>query len=185
MAENVDQISQDLQSEAINPLASVRWVPVKNVGSDDLPAGCLLAVNGYDADSIAQVAAPAADSQVGLLVNGPTALIAGSYGQAHNTFPCSVLYETGEGTPAIGNEMGTVTGDPKLHLKKTGYIVQGLDPGGGEHVVVIEDSGNLAGHGYQSGRLPAAAESLDHGEGRQTRNHVNASRSDLLVLLWW
>lgn len=108
-------------ADATNPDAGVRWIRVLSNSANDLPAGCLLHVNGQDVDGNLTVAEPTADNQVGLLVNGTVPLLAGAYGQAHQVFPAAVLFELGEGTPAAGDEWGVQSGDVKLHKVKTGY----------------------------------------------------------------
>lgn len=108
------------------PYDGVRWIQVFNADAQDIPAGGLVAIIDHDADGIALVTAPTADSQVGLLINSPVVIAQGEYGQAHNDWPSSVLFEAGDGTPAAGDEWGVIAGGCKLRLGKTGYVFTGV-----------------------------------------------------------
>ncbi len=129
-------------ADATNPDAGVRMIEVFSQANDDLPGGCLLRVLGQDADGVLLVSTPTVDNEVGLLVNFPHTIPAGGYGQAHQQFPASVLYEAGEGTPAVGDEWGAKAGDPKLHPRQSGYVVKAV---GATEYVVVEPTTSAVG----------------------------------------
>ncbi len=121
-----DLLTRNLNTGDSAPDAGIRVMEVFNSSANDLPGFCLLRITGEDSDGVITVDVPNANSQVGLLVNFPCVLPAGGYGQAHQDFPASVLFEAGEGTPAVGQEWGTIAGDCKLHPGKTGYKIKSV-----------------------------------------------------------
>lgn len=104
----------------------IRWLEIYNDGSDDIPPYAVCRVTGVDEGSnIFLVDQPNADSQREIVINGPIGVPAGFYGQAHRADPCTVLYETADGTPASGEDWGTKNGSWKIHKGNTGFRILG------------------------------------------------------------
>jgi len=107
-----------------NPLYQIRWLPVRNTGAVPIPAFGLVGVVGVDSDGTLQVQAPSLDGQTGLLVVMED-LAAGANGQAHNSFPATVLYNENDGVPAVGDTWGVKAGDFLLRAGASGFLIAG------------------------------------------------------------
>ncbi len=134
-----DLLTRNISTGDSAPDAGIRVLEVFNATANDLPGFALLRITGEDADGALTVGVPNADSQTGLLVNFPSVLPAGGYGQAHQDFPASVLFESGEGTPVVGQEWGAKAGDCKLHPGKKGYLIKAV--GTTEYATVMPTTG--------------------------------------------
>jgi hypothetical protein len=144
-------IAADNRQPAAPGADSTRWYPVRNVGANDLPPRCLLAISGLDADGTLTVDVPSADGQtVGILVNGLHALPVtvldsdgvptAGYGQAHSEFPAVVAYDGGSGeVPAIGDTWGVEAGSVLLASGKAGFLVLS-DPDTDSELVLVTRS---------------------------------------------
>lgn len=103
-----------------DPISAARWLDVRNTATETAPAHGLLRITGVDSDGTITVGKPDADGQTTILVNGPVAIPAGEYGQAHNSSPCAVLYDSGDGTPAAGETWGAASSSWKARKSKAG-----------------------------------------------------------------
>ncbi len=124
----------------------IRWMPVRSLASEVIPAQALLAIVGADDDGTYQVNWPSSNSQTGLLVNGATMIAPGEYGQAHNDCPCAVLCDLTGWSPAVGDQCGSETNSWQVHKGQTGYRVGGGDATAGLVNIVAkpEDAGPVA-----------------------------------------
>lgn len=110
-----------------DPTSAIRWLPVVNTGSAPIPPYAVMRVSGIDSTTgYYQVGQPNADSMTEILINGPSAIPGSAEGQGHRSDPCTVLYETIDGTPAVGEDWGTESGSWKLRKDKTGFRVLGV-----------------------------------------------------------
>src|SRR6185437_10780528 len=107
--------------------SSLRWFPVFNADTEPAPPFALLAITDVDATGNMTVTRPTADSQFGLLVNGPGTIPAGMFGQAHQTFPAIVAYSdpTGQSEPTNGQTWGSVKDSWTLQTGQQGYLIVG------------------------------------------------------------
>ncbi len=135
----------------------IRWMPVRSVATEVIPAQALLAVVGADADGTYQVNWPSANSQTGLLVNGATMIAPGEYGQAHNDFPCAVLCDLTGWTPAVGDQCGSETNSWQVHKGQTGYRVGGGDASAGLVNVVDKAEETVGGMSFVNSEDNAGA----------------------------
>lgn len=105
-----------------------RLVRVVNNSSATIPAWGVLGSVGTDADDITYLTTlPTDDSQMAVLLNGPNPLPAHGCGSATRDFPALSLYETGDGSPAIGDLWGPEAGSARLRRGYPGFIIVG-DP---------------------------------------------------------
>lgn len=109
----------------------IRWLDVVNTTNENAPGGALLRITGMTDDGVYQVAKPSADNQGQLLINGPIALLAGDQGIAAFETPFPAVYESGDGTPAIGETWGAKSGEWKLRKGYTGFVILSTTNGNG------------------------------------------------------
>jgi hypothetical protein len=108
-----------------------RWLPVKNVGASEVPAYGAMQVDGYESSTGAvQVKRPTKDDMdpAMVLLNGGVALAAGEYGQGRIADP-SLAYVSG--SPAVGDELGTVQDQYYLSTGKKGFLAWSTVAGAG------------------------------------------------------
>jgi hypothetical protein len=113
---------------------SVRWIAVQNVDAQPAPPFALLTIAGTNSDGTLQVKRPTADSQDGLLVNGPGTIPPQGYGSAHAGSPCATAYEDNDPAPAVGDAWGSAANQWKLRQGKSGYRILG---GGSDGVINV------------------------------------------------
>jgi len=106
-------------------LARIRWIPFANGAGEEIPGFALLRVTSTDSDGLITVGKPNEDSAQLLLVNGPTPVASGGRGDCTFDFPIHMLYDTGDGTPAVGEEWGSANGSWKLNSGKGGFLILG------------------------------------------------------------
>ncbi len=118
--------------------SGIHWKQVRNTFTEAIPANGLMRVTGVDDDGTFAVSQPDADSMTGLLICGSADIPAGLTGQAHNEFPCAVLFDANGWTPTAGNACGSAANSWLLTAGKTGFMVVGGDTTDGL-VVVSQD----------------------------------------------
>src|SRR5262245_46624012 len=107
----------------------LRWVDIKYGGVSTVPSFGLLRVTGVDSDGVITVDQPNADGQ-DVLVNGPSELTSSfPYGTATRESPIHALYDSGDGTPAVGEVWGAGASSWKLRKAKQGFVVAGVHDG--------------------------------------------------------
>jgi hypothetical protein len=108
-------------------LSQRTWLPVKNANAAEAPAYALLRVTGIGTDGVVTVDQSDADDKdpTMLLVNGPAKIPAGQYGQATVGQWERALYDTGDGTPALGEDWGAGNASWKLRKGKVGFKAWG------------------------------------------------------------
>ncbi len=115
----------------------IRWLSVYNTSGEQIPAFGLIRVTGADSVGVLQAAKPNADGQQ-VMVNGPVPIPVAAYGSATNDFPNYALYDTGDGTPAVGDTWGAGSGSWKLRKNKAGFRPQaGAVPSSGLTIVAL------------------------------------------------
>lgn len=116
-----------MSSPRSTPLEAIRWLVAKNnSSSEEIPAFGLVRVVSCDSEGILTVAQPNANSQ-DVYVNGPVPIPASGYGAVTRDHPVYALYETSDGTPALGEAWGAANGSYKLrkNSSQTGWIIEG------------------------------------------------------------
>lgn len=105
--------------------SQIRWLEVENVAGEDIPAFALLRVTGVATGGAVQVAKPNAVSAKECMVNGPIIIPSGKNGQATFDSPITVLYDSADGVPALGQDWGSGVSSFKLRKGNTGFRPQG------------------------------------------------------------
>lgn len=107
------------------PISAIRWLPCRNNSGEVVPAFGVVRITGADTKGIITVAKPNIASDVNTLVNGPVPIGNGNIGLCTAESPADVLYETADGTPALGEAWGSGSGTFKLRKNNTGYMIVG------------------------------------------------------------
>ncbi len=122
----------------------IRWLAVQNVSTLPVPPYGLVRITGVTTDGLITVGQPDADSQSGLLINGPVAIPPQQNGSCHQTFPCPAAYSLEADStvlPVTGAEWGSAAGSWYLQSDQDGYIIVGGGDGVGITNVLGPDSG--------------------------------------------
>ena len=134
-------------------LTEIRWVSCKNDSGEIVPAGAVMRVSGYEADTNSiKVAKPNADGQTDVCINGPTPIAVDGYGNC--TFdlesgPGTVAYDTADGTPAFDETWGAENGSWKLNSSKGGFRVFGKPTGATGLVIANKSKSSFSGAAIQ------------------------------------
>lgn len=122
--------------QEIDAISQIRWLEVSNQAGETIPAGALLRITGQDSSGRLEVGKPDSTSQGcnDLLINGPAEIASGCYGFATRDLPTMALYDTGDGTPAVGEIWGPSNGSFKLRKAWPGYRI--ADAGASGSVLV-------------------------------------------------
>jgi hypothetical protein len=128
-------------------MGRIRWLLVTNTTGSDIPGGGLLRVTGITSDGLYNVALPSADNQERLLINGPQTLGEGQVGVASYETPYFAAYHAADGAPAIGEQWGAKSGEPRLRKGFKGFVVQSPNNGEGLVDVVREQVVSSGGGG--------------------------------------
>jgi hypothetical protein len=124
------------------------WEAFKNDTSEEIPAHGVIAISGRTLVNNRQVLLGAKPSTYGSRhahrLNGPIPVAAGAYGICRIYGVCTAVYETTDGTPAIGDLWGPRDGGWKLRSATPGWrIIGGAE--NGLIFVVHEPSQTLVG----------------------------------------
>lgn len=121
----------------LSPLfIGIRFIPVRNIDVNPIPAFGLVRLAGVDGDGTIQVSTPNADSQTYLHVASED-IPASVCGQVYRTWPATVLYNENDGTPAAGETWGVKSGDYLLRKGQTGFLIVG---GAASGLVVVREN---------------------------------------------
>jgi hypothetical protein len=119
-------------------LASVRWLPAKNVSGEDVPAFAVVRITGFTDEGVFEVDKPdGSDAEYAL--NGPGPMSATGYGTVTRDYPNWALFDDGpddDEFPAVGEEWGPEEDSWKLHSGGTGFAIHG-EPIGEETRVLV------------------------------------------------
>jgi hypothetical protein len=127
-----------------NPVSSLRWLPVKNNSGYAVPPFGLMRITGIDDDTkVLTIDKPNADSQSGLLVNGPAEIADDDEGIGTDGGIVVAAYDDADGTPAADEGWGAKSGEWKLRKDKVGYTIIGSASDGA--VVVRSSSSGTTG----------------------------------------
>lgn len=159
--------------------SGVRWIAVKNDTAEEIPAFAVMRVSGRETTGEYKVAMPNADSQTGCLINGPVVIPVAKYGQALDDFPWAVLYDTGDGTPAVGEAWGPGNGSWKLRKGKTGYQIYGGHTDGRVEVTKV---GSTEGSGKPLEYWRHVGDKFYHFSPHMIRNATDTLSANILYL---
>lgn len=110
-------------------------MPIRNDAGETIPGFGIVRptgiVTGPDGQPALSVAKPDRNEGFGLLVAGWQPIPAGAYGVASRARTVWVLYETGEGTPAVGALMGSLEQSYRLSKELRGWAVLAVDAAAG------------------------------------------------------
>lgn len=113
-----------------------RWLPVENTGGEAVPSFGLVKVTGSGTNGVYEGGKPDGDGQH-VWVCGYGGIDAGNVGVVTNDFPAYALYESGDGTPAVGETWGAGNGSWKLRKDEAGFRICG-DPDATTGIVPVE-----------------------------------------------
>jgi hypothetical protein len=116
-------------SPDLRPFAQMRWRECRNDSGEEVPAFAVLRVTGSTTvrqQLVLTVSKPNAYGSQGLhAVNGPQAIASGKSGVCTFSSPAPVLYDTGDGTPAVGERWGPRDSSWKLRKNTGGFQISG------------------------------------------------------------
>lgn len=100
-------------------------VVFKNDASESVPAYGVMKVNSVDQDVVIHTVKPTTDGEKLILVNSEVVVAKGSPGNAFSPINTDLwaLYDTADGTPALGERWGPKAGSWKLSKDKAGFLV--------------------------------------------------------------
>lgn len=136
-------------------------VAVTNAAGSACPAFGLARPTGGGDDATYTIDQPNVDGGFAW-VNGPFQIAAGGGGAVHATGPFFALYDSGDGTPAVGELWGAGNGSWKLRKGKAGFRVVG-DPDTSVTLVPVErvslsspltTKGDIWGYNTADARIP-------------------------------
>lgn len=119
-----------------NPLAGVRWLATTNDSGEEMPAHACVVVDSSGDEGQFVISKPTTASEH-VWIAGPTPALDGDCATAVNTFPIDALYDSADGTPAVGEIWGAGAGTWKLKKNNTGFRVCGT-PDTVKKVVPVE-----------------------------------------------
>ena len=105
-------------------LAAARWLPVTNSTGSAIPEFSLVRVTASSTAGVFTAAQPNADGGM-VWATGPGEIPAGGTGVATPDFPAYVAYDSGDGTPAVGETWGAGNGSWVLNKNNAGFRVCG------------------------------------------------------------
>lgn len=127
-------------NEHVPATAQVPWVPVKNAGGAEIPSFAIMRGTGtttIDSKPVVTVDKPNTSFQRWYYVNGPVPIPASKTGAATIFVPqVYALYDTADGTPAVGEAWGVANGSHKLRKNRPGFNI--LQGGTGGRVLVAQ-----------------------------------------------
>lgn len=107
------------------PYNQLRFLQALNNSSSlTIPAFGLVRVVSSDASGVLTVDRPNADGMA-VMINSLQPIQLSSHGAVTNQVPTYALYETGDGTPAVGETWGAGSGSYKLRKNKAGFTIVG------------------------------------------------------------
>lgn len=129
---------------------SQRYVPAENDSGETIPAHALVRVTGWDS-GLFIAAKPNTDGQA-VWAAGPLPTDDGETVPLTNDWPAWALYDSGDGTPAVGETWGAGASSWKLRKNEAGFVVVG-DPDTTLGIVPVDLPRTTAA----AGREPSAA----------------------------
>lgn len=109
----------------VDPGRGQRWLTVKNMSGEEIPAFGAMEPYSVDRDGSVLVRKPTADDSNRVLINSGAVIGIGDYGVGTNHMATWAYYDTGDGTPATGESIGTKSGEWKLYRGYEGFLVWG------------------------------------------------------------
>lgn len=132
------------------PYQQLRFLQTLNNSSSlTIPAFGLVRVVSADAAGVLTVDRPNADGMA-VMVNSLQPVQPSNHGAATNQVPTYALYETGDGTPAVGETWGAGSGSYKLRKNKAGFTIVGGPANG---LVMVDKATTTATTGALPGVL--------------------------------
>jgi hypothetical protein len=116
---------------------AIRQHAVLNDSGETIPAWAVMEPSDFNG-LYHTVRKPTVDDSAWVLLNGPMPISAGGYGSGTWDLPNLAKYETGDGTPAVGESWGSRAGYWGLSRGYEGFIV--LGNGDGTKTMVERDS---------------------------------------------
>lgn len=126
-----------------------RWISVKNISGEDIPAFAAMERVGVDGSGRWHVRKPTRDDHPSAYLNGGARIPKDGNGIGTRDFPTWAMYGPDDGTPSNGESLGTRDGFWELYRGYEGFLVWG--GADGEKVYVQSDltcRENGTGYGY-------------------------------------
>lgn len=143
-----------LNRPAAGYTTDLNWRPALNTESEDAPPFGLVRVTGRDSAGVYTVAQPDTDGGPAW-VNSPLAIAADSAGGGAISpdGPVDALYDSADGTPAVGETWGAGAGSWKLRKGMAGFVVVGTADADAELVPVLRDLTAASGSAFDTDYL--------------------------------
>lgn len=107
-----------------------RWIPVRNVSGEEIPARAAMEPVSRSADGYINVTKPNINDSGSALINGDHAIPVNAHGFGSYNWPIRAKYNTSE-TPAVnGQSIGTRAGYWELYPGYEGFLVWGMRDSG-------------------------------------------------------
>lgn len=131
---------------------SARWTRAKLDAGDDAPPFAAMEIYGREAvsgdgsqDGVTYLVRKPESDGCTVLLNGPTPLQGGTYGQGTRTDPASAYYYAPDGVPVSGEMWGAAAGEWAVRKGRRGFVILGGPTG--SSVVDVGRSGGEADAG--------------------------------------
>lgn len=139
----------------VDPGRGQRWVTVKNMSGETIPAYAAMEPYGVDRDGNILVRKPTQDDSNKCILNGGSVIGIGDYGTGTNHMATWAYYEVSDGEPAVGEMLGTRSGYWKLHRGYEGFLAWGGASEMGIGIVKVQrDLTCRVAGGYHYGYYP-------------------------------
>lgn len=144
----------------IDPGRGQRWMTVLNMSGEVIPAWSALEPYGVNGDGVILVRKPTVDDSPTAMLSSGSVIGIGDYGVGTNHMATWAYFHAADGTPAVGESLGTRSGQWKLYRGYEGFLVWGGSnsyTAGGNIIMVQRDvtcrnlSSGTYGYLYGSG----------------------------------
>lgn len=123
------------RSSIIPPIERIRWLEAVSAYADTIPAYGLVQVTGVDSSGVLQVTQPSVNGQ-DVYVVGESDIPQSGSGVVTLDWPWLALYESGDGTPAVGDVWGAGASSFKLRKNNRGFNIEG-GVNSSKHLVMV------------------------------------------------
>lgn len=124
-----------------------RRIDCYNSSGEEIPAFSVARIVSVDEDGILTIAKPNANSQETVVFTYEAPIPIGAYGLCTIDLPAEAVYDSGDGTPALGEAWGAEASSWKLNKTRTGFTVLGIPDSTVERVLVQRASAASASVG--------------------------------------
>ena len=109
----------------IDPGRGQRWMTVLNMSGEVIPAWSALEPYGVNGDGVILVRKPTVDDSPTAMLSSGSVIGIGDYGVGTNHMATWAYFHAADGTPSVGESLGTRSGQWKLYRGYEGFLVWG------------------------------------------------------------